>query len=349
MGNLCEAISFAFVTLCVLINPVEAGIYIPVCDEYGSGFLMVGGNNICSRFGGSISHVVSGGADIHDGSDDRPLQSWTTFTAEFDSRTATDGGLLRSYFEVDFDSADSEEKEVGIADFFIGYGGWKIGYSESLFDDWFDWDYGLINDDVIAYAGDMSPQISYSGRLGDGYSYMVGLEFGAEADLPGVDPEGEEPLVIHTSDDQARDDLPLFVGGLRVEREWGTATFALGYDTVADEAAAKIRLDLQLDDAVTVFAMLGRQTNSRVPNYYGAWNGDHAIWLGFFSELTPSTMVNFQAAYEAEGSWAVGLDVDYLLAPNLVVTPEINFTCFAEDRSSMAHALGAMIKLEQRF
>lgn len=355
-GGSMRAFSKATLAICWVLAisgtvRAENDEYIRTCESYEEGFFRVSEDGMCVRLGGTLRHDITAGHDIDDGTRYRHLQSKTKFFLEIDSRADTELGVLKSYGELEFAFTDGEDKGADISDLYIELGGLKIGYSDSIYETWFDWDNGAINDDTVNYSGDMTPVISFTKNLNNGFSYTIGAEIGAETDLSFVsaDDDNIRIQVDETHDYRITGYMPHVVGGIKYEAERGTVTIAAGYDAKIREVGIKGRLDYRLTDAIGVFTMLGYQTNGEKRNYYGNWNGNYAVWAGFFTEINSRTIFNFQVAYEDAGTWAMAGDFNFSVLPGLVVTPEINYTSFSEKRSLHREALGGMLRIKHIF
>lgn len=329
----------------------EEDEHLRTCETYGEGFFRTGQESICLRLGGALRYDITAGHDIDDGTRGRYWQSKTKFFLEADSRSETELGTLKSYAEMEFVFSNGEDKGADFSDLYIELGGLKIGYSDSIYEAWFDWDNGIINDDTVNYSGDMTPFISYSKILGNGVSFIIGAETGAETDLSFVtsDDDNIRIQVEETHDYRIAGYMPHVVGGIKYEAERSIVTIAAGYDAKIHEVGIKGRLDYRLTDATGVFAMLGYQTNGEKRNYYGNWNGNYAAWAGFFTEINPKTVFNFQIAREEQGTWAMAADFDFAVLPGLIVTPELSYTSFSEERALHSDALNGMLRIKRTF
>ncbi len=168
---------------------------------------------------------------------------------------------MRSYIETRFEFTNAVQSET-LAHGYIELGGFRIGVSDSRFDIWTGSAGNVITDDVIDYTGGRTNQISYTFAGGNGFSAMIGAEQGDSS---------------HLIDDY----MPHVVAGVKFEQGWGAVSAVGGYDAVSEEFAGKVRLDVKFTDTVTAFVMGGYQSDADVSNYYGAWNGDYAIWVVF--------------------------------------------------------------------
>lgn len=305
----------------------------------------------CFVIDATIYSDVTIGRDIYDGENIEDWESDQGFTIAVDLRSATEYGELRSYAAVDFHRTDGAIHNAELTDAFIELGGLRLGATSSQFDEWFGFEGGVVNNDVILYAGDMTSQIAYVGDLGGDLSFVVSLEQGAESELTYVEQhdDGVLELVTAAYDYRVTGPLPHLMVGAKLQKDWGEISVGVGYDSEVGSVAAKMRVDLEFNDFLSVFAMLGYQANAQKRIYFGAWNGDYAAWSGLSVELTSNKVVNFQAAYEQAGSWALALNMDCSLTDRLILTPELNFTSFGASRSTHRDAIGMTVELVSSF
>jgi len=125
---------------------------------------------------------------------------------------------------------------------------------------------------------------------------------------------------------------------------------------VAEEGAAKLRLDLTLSDKVSVFAMAGYSTNdpagtgvgnTDANNYYAQWNGDWAVWAGANVQLTDKLAFYTQATYDEDENFAFVADLPVTVVDGFTVTPELAY----RDNFDIpdADAWGGYLRFERTF
>ena len=114
------------------------GEYVRVCDAYGAGFFYIPGTETCLKISGHVWYQI--GATSDDGVNDTPNywgfapDGWTKQVAarvNFDARSETEWGTLRSYirFQVEWDGVG--DGAVSADQAFLELGGLKMGYTES--------------------------------------------------------------------------------------------------------------------------------------------------------------------------------------------------------------------------
>ncbi len=128
-------------------------------------------------------------------------------------------------------------------------------------------------------------------------------------------------------------------------RAWSPFRLLQGMIPSAEDWAGKARLDV-FTDTVSAFILGGYKSDD---SYYGAWNGDFAVWGGASFKATEQATINGQVAYEDDGTIAAALDVAYELVPGFSITPEIAYTKFDGDRSDADDAFGGIVRFQRNF
>ena len=121
-------------------EPVE---YVRVCDAYGAGFFYIPGTETCLQISGYV-FVEIGGENWNTGADTYSYHygpraaagfvSWVRARVNFDARSDTEWGTLRSYIRVQANSVNtvpSTDPNAVVDQAFIELGGFRIGYTES--------------------------------------------------------------------------------------------------------------------------------------------------------------------------------------------------------------------------
>ena len=126
----------------VKAKPVE---YVKICSVYGEGFYYIPGTEICLKIGGYVRADYRwnaiGGGQVHytgaNGAQDRtvnPYASRHRASFNFDSRTQTAYGVLRSYVAVNVDNQDLNSVSVNPTRAFIQWAGFTFGHTKSFTD-----------------------------------------------------------------------------------------------------------------------------------------------------------------------------------------------------------------------
>src|SRR5436309_11549705 len=126
----------------VKAKPVQ---YVRICDLYGAGFYYIPGSEICLKIGGYVQADYgwnrAGSGQPHytggNGAQDRtvnPYSSRHRAHFNFDSRTQTSYGTLRTYVAVHIENRDLNSVTVSPARAFIQWAGFTFGHTKSYSD-----------------------------------------------------------------------------------------------------------------------------------------------------------------------------------------------------------------------
>ncbi|MEP7456865.1 porin [Phyllobacterium sp. SB3] len=323
------AVSGARAADAVVVAEPEPVEYVRVCDAYGAGFFYIPGTETCLKISGYV-RVDAAGGDLwgHDVDEDGDEDSYTNksrATVRFDARSETELGTLRSYIETRFDFDEGAQSGAKIPHAYIELGGFRIGTTDTVFSSWTGGG-EVINDDLVDYDGDQTNQANYTFTFGNGFSAVIGLEQGDKA---------------HLVDDY----LPHVVAGAKFEQAWGSVSGVVGYDSVVEEFAGKVRLDVKFNDTISGFVMAGYQSDDKKNNYYGPWAGDYAVWGGLSAKVSEKATVNGQVAYDEAEIFAASLNVAYEVVPGFTVTPEVDYI----DAKGSDDAFGGIIRFQRNF
>jgi hypothetical protein len=173
----------------VKAKPVE---YVKICTLYGEGFYYIPGTDICLKIGGYVradygwnvtgarTPHYSGGA----GAQDRTVNPYSTRHRahfNFDSRTQTAYGTLRTYVAVHVDNENVGTVTVNPTRAFIQWAGFTFGHTKSFTDvpgtpgdDTFKSLFQTQNQTDTGANG--TNQIAYTWELGNGMTLNVGAD-----------------------------------------------------------------------------------------------------------------------------------------------------------------------------
>src|SRR5436309_6719052 len=173
----------------VKAKPVE---YVKICSLYGEGFYYIPGTDICLKVGGYVRADyrwnAAGSGQPHytgaDGAQDRtvnPYSSRHRAHFNFDSRTQTAYGSLRTYVAVNIENRDLNSVTVSPARAFIQWAGFTFGHTKSYSDipgtpagDSFR---SLHQTQAISDTGaNGTNQIAYTWELGNGMTLNLGAD-----------------------------------------------------------------------------------------------------------------------------------------------------------------------------
>lgn len=320
--------------------------HVRVCDAYGKGFFYIPGTETCLKLGGYLRHEIAAGDNVYYGGSLDGPKGKTRASLRVDARNETEFGTLRSNLEARFEYKASGTRSY-IAEALIELGGFSAGLADSLFAVW-TWGAGnVVYDDVIYYSGDRTAQVSYTHDFGNGFSAMIGAEEGVgswELDVIGAG----GIVRRETFDLNANDGVPHLLAGVKYEQDWGTVFGMAAYDTRYDALALKARVDINVNDALSLFFMGSYQPEPGKPNYYGSWYGDWALWGGLSAKLGEKATFNGQVVIEEDGTWASALNIAYEVVPGFRITPELNYTAF---RGVRGHddLVGGVVRFQRSF
>ncbi|NMN56788.1 hypothetical protein FHT36_000666 [Xanthobacter sp. SG618] len=240
----------------VKAKPVE---YVKVCSAYGAGYFYIPGTDTCIKIGGyarfdtyvnavgtfnpnisSTTGTAFNGPGVgvfaypfKDG-DDPDYLTRVRGVIDFDARTQTDYGTLRSY--VRFGAEWNSQSGAGVGAnnglyferAFIQFSGFTFGYTQSFFDP------GVGYMLTTPYAGSnrWTTMLAYTAQFGNGFSATISLEDAANR-TTGVQMTGStvQPVFNVTTgatgltytNYQGGQQAPDIVANLRYDGSWGTA------------------------------------------------------------------------------------------------------------------------------
>jgi len=242
--------------------PVKAKAveYVKVCSAYGAGYFYIPGTDTCIKIGGYARFdtyinsvgtfnpaIASPAGTIFNGAgaagalaypfsdgDDNDYLTRVRGTIDFDARTQTDYGTLRSY--VRFGAEWNSQSGAGVGPSnglyferaFIQFSGFTFGYTQSFFDT------GLNYMLTTPYAGSnmWTTLAAYTAQFGNGFSATLSLEDTANR-TTGVQMSGStaQPVFgvstvatgLSYTNFQGGQQAPDIVANLRLDQAWGSA------------------------------------------------------------------------------------------------------------------------------
>src|SRR5690606_18499489 len=264
------------------------------------------------------------------------------------ARTETELGTLRSYIEFHFDHVSDvilvdEDDELPLTTSgsgwaldhaFIQLGGFTIGYSDSVFESLTGSAGALVIDDsIVGYTPAKSTHVADAGDAGNGVAAPLGLETGTGLDY--IDSY-----------------VPHVVVGASYTQGWGSISGVVGYDSNWGELAGKVRVDVTVNDQLSLWVMGGLASGNddldELANHYNTWNGDWAVWGGIdyrFSEkgtlyaqlsYTNGNDFGYTGGYDADTDtfgfseytkdvFGAAVGVNYELVPGFIIRPEFSY------------------------
>jgi hypothetical protein len=199
----------------VKAKPVE---YVKICSLYGEGFFYIPGTDICLKVGGYVRSDygwnVTGARTVHytgaPGAQDRSVSPYSTRHRahfNFDSRTQTAYGTLRTYAAIHIDNQDQGTVTVNPTRAFIQWAGFTFGHTKSFTDvpgtpgdDTFKSLFQTQNQSDTGANG--TNQIAYTWELGNGMTLNIGADERrtkgiANLSTPGVVTVGTNPVTAY--------------------------------------------------------------------------------------------------------------------------------------------------------
>jgi Porin subfamily len=337
------AISSARAADAVVVAEPEPVEYVRVCDVYGTGFYYIPGTETCLKVSGYIRYDIgvgySGYEDVIDKKDfaesgglDQNLNDTyykrARVALEIDARSETELGTLRAYSQINFqydtittedDDTTAEiegpftstENSIEIEHAYIELGGFLIGRTDSFFSTFGDYAGAVIQDDLIPYGPFQTHTIQYKFEAGNGFTAGVAVE------------EGADEFTLDSY-------VPHVAAGVKYAQDWGGVSAVAGYDSVWEEWAGKVRLDVNASETISLFVIGGFKSDDAV-NFYGTWEGDWGVWGGFTAQLSPKASLNTQFSYDGAENFAAVANVEYELVPDFRITPEVVYVVNFDD------------------
>ncbi|SFP74268.1 Porin subfamily protein, partial [Mesorhizobium sp. NFR06] len=232
----------------------------------------------------------------------------------------------------------------------IQLGGLRVGKDESAFNTFTGYAGNVIQDTLVPYGDFDTNVVQYYFDAGNGFSAVVSLEEGSG--------------VIGTIDSY----VPHVVGGLKWTQGWGAISGVVAYDSNYEEVAGKVRLDVNVNDALSLWIMAGYGTDDNLSDptwatpaggrgFYKQWGGNWAVWGGGTYKFNEKTSFNLQASGDDEKNYSVAANVAYDIVPGFTVTAEVDWSHWGEeginwtDRSAFPKkdAVGGLLRFQRSF
>jgi len=338
------AVSGARAADAVTVAEPEPAEYVKICDVYGAGYFYIPGTETCLRIGGYVRYDIGVGDhgtndgvnNVPDHMDDGSHDSYykqARFTLKTWTGQETELGTLKTYTETRFNFGNS------VGDYSRGGGGWqagnvgdggegtnkvslnfawiqlgglRVGKDESAFDTFIGYAGNVIQDTIVPYGGFDTNVVQYYFDAGNGFSAVVSLE------------EGYGGYTIDSY-------VPHVVGGVKWTQGWGAITGVVAYDSNYEEVSGKVRLDVNVNDALSLFIMGGYGSDDNLTDFrngrgmYKQWGGNWALWGGGTYKFNEKTSFNIQASYDDWKDIGIAANVAYTVVPGFTVTAEVDY------------------------
>ena len=346
------AVSGARAADAIIVAEPEPVEYVRVCDAFGTGYFYIPGTETCLRISGYVRFDVFGGELFENTSatGDGTYNINTRFTLRTSTASETELGTLRTYTETRFNFADNNYTggfnaagafvpgtgyihgtSVSLNFAWIQLGGLRVGKDESFFTTWTGYAGAVINDTPLGGYGPFDTNLISYTYTGGAFRAGIALEQGVTD-------------VTYTSGGTVRagwgidDYMPHVVVGLGATFGMVDLSAVAAWDS-RDGAttggwAGKIRADVNINDAFSLFAMLMYGENE---SGYTTWGNGGAgfdtfgVSAGGSYAFSDKGAFNFEVDWtESNGAvvddeWAITANIAYELVPGLTVTPEIQY------------------------
>ncbi len=342
----------------------EAVEYVRICDAYGAGYFYIPGTETCLRIGGYVRYQAAAGDDPYTGdklgytdANGDHRDTWdklARFTLKTYTVSETELGTLKTYTENRFNFSNGSQAAHTLNFAYMQLGGLRIGLDESAFHTFTGYLGDIINDDVVAAGYYRTNLISYTFAAGNGFSAILSFEQGGDKGQSNYYNDASGFWLQRDYDNRIDSYMPHVVGGLKFAQGWGGLAATVAYDSNLKEWASKVRLDVNVTDAFSVWLQGGYASYDENTGMYGSWGGKWAVWGGAKFKATDNATFNLQAAYEDWGKTAVAANVAYQLVSGFTITPEFNYTTWKKDHpvrilSGEKDAVGGVIRFQRSF
>lgn len=329
------ALTFAsnsFAADAIVAAEPEAVEYVRVCDAFGTGFFYIPGTETCLKVGGHVRFQVdinrNGNADGNVNPSNGTNSDWDAATRaqiEFDARTETDLGALRSYIALRSwaDNAGAGASSVYVEEAFIQLGGLTVG----KFYNW--WDNDIAGEGDVLGSNTLFNSIRYEYDSG---TFQAGISVD---ELEGVDLAGSVDNNVGISGN-----LGFTLGAV-------TANLIGGYDTDRDDGALRFIAASDVGPGTLSFAAVWA---SGVNAYYA--ESDWAVAASYAAKLTDKFTLTGLVQYSDDVEFVSGIDKwTYGLTGEYAVTSGLDLTAavWVDDEDNVDTAVSGFLRLERSF
>ncbi len=314
-------------------EPTPAAVdYVKVCDAYGAGFFYIPGTETCLDISGRMRFWMVTGPS-YAAQDDNSIDFKMDARVDFDTRSATELGTLRTFFRLQADTdgnngfADNGTSNgVFVDKAFIQLGYLTVGYAANFFDSFG----GIYGENDRNFGGETRLQVSVlADDIGGGFYAGIQALAPYNGLYAGFDGNDDRDAESSFPDIQA-------IVGIN-NQPWGSAAIAAWY---SDEGNVDGELDRFNDSfwavkaAATIKAT--EQLGITARTYYvdvdkggNAWN----IGLGVSYAATDAVTVYANGEYSFiddnlpgdADRWGATAGIDYTVVSGLVATAEVSY------------------------
>ncbi|MBW6421336.1 porin [Rhizobium sp. XQZ8] len=303
-------------------EPME---YVRVCDAFGTGFFYIPGTETCLKIGGYVRFQINWD-DNNDVGDDDNWDARTRALVNFDARTDTELGTLRSFIELrTWAEGDYNGGAFEINEAYITVGGFKVGYGFNY------WDAGLSGE-----TDDLgSNRVNMVGYEYKGDTFSAGIFVDELTGLQDGNPLGLQSA-LYAPSYAANDGIGIEA---QVSGKFGAVSAQLlgGYDFNTEEGA--VRGIMTAGVGPGEFGLAGVWASG--PSAYydrSEWAVavQYAAKFGKFT-VTPAFQYYGNVGYAADGdwldndAWRAGATLDYAITSGLSFKTTVNYTKVDDD------------------
>jgi hypothetical protein len=273
--------------------------YVRVCSSEGAGFFYIPGTETCLKIGGWVQMDVDF-ADP-DASGDFGFDFQPGARLEFDARTQTSLGTLRSFVGLEF-YGNGASDGLALDRAFIQLGGFIVGRADTFFG---------FDDPLPESFGGGSDLIGYTATFGSGF--YAGLAAEHPTGVGFVDPDDTLGFLVGNVgylNGGTHVRLAARVGEIANNTEWGVnlqAQQSFGSGTTIFGSVGYLG-DTAAGDVLAVALKLSQKFNDSFSGFIGA---------GY--SLTDTAVGDVD-------QWSVKAGFDYAIVPGFTVGPEVTYT-----------------------
>lgn len=333
------ALTFAsnsFAADAIVAAEPEAVEYVRVCDAFGTGFFYIPGSETCLKISGFVRTQYDFRKDASGDSD------WNTFTraqVNFDARTETDLGALRSFISFRGQPNTAGDKEgVWVEEAYIQLGGFTAGKVYSY------WDADLSGEADSLSSNSLFNSVRYDVDTG-------AAQFGLSVDeLEGIDLDGDSTTTNVTGN---TDDNNVGIAGNIGFTAGGVAANLIGgYDVDRKEGALRLIATADVGPGTLGFGAVWASG----PNaYYAA--SEWAVAAEYGVKVTDKLKVTLGAQYSDSvldkttttfsnlDQWKYAATFDYAVTSGLAAKVSLDYT----DKDTVDGAFGGFVRLHRSF
>ncbi len=371
------AVSGARAADAIVVAEPEPAEYVRICDVYGAGFFYIPGTETCLKVGGYLRYDIGIGSDGHENVIDKKdlefdgdvnlhdtYRKLMRAQIQLDARSETEYGTLRGYMALNFDHTTARfgvgavggPSDAGytyttndwhIDHAIIQLGGLTIGYTDSLFKTLTGGAGTVMRDGIVGFDPGHTHLIAYTFDGGNGFSATIGVEEGSTfvnaGTVLGVVGGGSLPA------DGALDSyVPHVVAGASFTQGWGKISGVIAYDSVWSEVSGKARVDVNVNDALSLWVMAGytsADSDNFEDSYYAPWGGDWAVWGGGQYRFSEKGALDVQLSYDDAETFGAVVGGRYELVKDFLVRAEVQY----RDRDVQGDDWGARLRFQRNF